>query len=41
MCPGPDTGALAAAGDRLRIEIPLARLHAFDPEDGRRIELAA
>jgi ABC-type Fe3+/spermidine/putrescine transport system ATPase subunit len=35
----PDTGALAAAGDRLRIELPIGRLHAFDPEDGRRIEV--
>ena len=36
----PDTGALAAPGERLRVGIPVARLHAFDPEDGRRIELA-
>ena len=35
----PDTGKLAAVGERLRIEIPLSRLHAFDPVDGRRIEL--
>jgi hypothetical protein len=35
----PDAGTLKAASDRLRIEIPIERLHAFDPEDGRRIEL--
>jgi len=36
----PDTGTLAAGGERLRIEIPIARLHAFDPADGRRIALS-
>ena len=35
----PDPDRLAAIGDRLHIQIPLARLHAFDPADGRRIEL--
>jgi ABC-type Fe3+/spermidine/putrescine transport system ATPase subunit len=35
----PDTRSLATTGDPLRIEIPLARLHAFDPADGLRIEL--
>jgi hypothetical protein len=36
----PDTGTLATTGDRLPIEIPLTRLHAFDAAGGRRIELA-
>jgi ABC-type Fe3+/spermidine/putrescine transport system ATPase subunit len=36
----PDTGRLATTGDRLRIQIPLTRLHAFEPAGGRRIELA-
>jgi len=36
----PDTGRLAAVGERLRVELPLARLQAFDPEDGRRIEIS-
>ena len=35
----PDPGQLAVIGERLRVEVPLARLHAFDPADGRRIEL--
>jgi ABC-type Fe3+/spermidine/putrescine transport system ATPase subunit len=35
----PDPGQLAAIGERLRVEVPLARLHAFDPADGLRIEL--
>ncbi len=38
--PGPITGRLAAVGERLAIALPLARLHAFDPADGRRVELA-
>jgi ABC-type Fe3+/spermidine/putrescine transport system ATPase subunit len=36
----PDAGRLAAAGDSLRVALPLSRLHAFDPADGRRIQLA-
>ena len=36
----PDAGRLAAAGDRLRIGVPLSRLHAFDGSDGRRIDIA-
>ena len=35
----PDPAHLATVGERLHVEIPLARLHAFDPGDGRRIEL--
>ncbi len=35
----PDPERLAGIGEALRIEVPLARLHAFDPADGRRIEL--
>ena len=35
----PDQGKLAAVGERLQVEIPLARLHAFDSADGRRIEI--
>ena len=35
----PDAGKLAAVGERLSVEIPLARLHAFEPADGRRIGL--
>jgi iron(III) transport system ATP-binding protein len=37
----PDAGRLAVAGESLRIALPLARLHAFDPASGTRIELAA
>jgi iron(III) transport system ATP-binding protein len=36
----PDAEKLAAVGERLSIAIPRARLHAFDPGDGRRIGLA-
>ena len=36
----PDTGKLAVPGVRLRLGIPVARLHAFDPDDGRRIEIS-
>ena len=36
----PDAGKLATVGDRLSVEIPLSRLHAFDPADGRRVALA-
>ena len=36
----PDPALLAAVGARLAVEVPLDRLHAFDPEDGLRIELA-
>jgi hypothetical protein len=35
----PDSGHLAVVGERLHVEIPIARLHAFDAVDGRRIEL--
>ena len=35
----PDSGQLAVVGERIHVDIPLARLHAFDPTDGRRIEL--
>jgi iron(III) transport system ATP-binding protein len=35
----PDAEPLAAIGERISVELPLARLHAFDPADGRRIEL--
>ena len=35
----PDARHLAAVGARLNVAFPLARLHAFDPADGRRIEL--
>jgi ABC-type sugar transport system ATPase subunit len=35
----PDAEPLAAVGERISVEFPLARLHAFDPADGRRIEL--
>jgi hypothetical protein len=35
----PDQGRLASVGERLGISLPLARLHAFDPADGRRVEL--
>jgi putative spermidine/putrescine transport system ATP-binding protein len=35
----PDQGRLAAVGERLAMALPLARLHAFDPADGRRVEV--
>ena len=35
----PDPGQLAVVGAQLAVEFPLARLHAFDPIDGTRIEL--
>jgi hypothetical protein len=35
----PDQGQLAAVGTRMGIALPLARLHAFDPVCGRRVEL--
>jgi iron(III) transport system ATP-binding protein len=35
----PDERRLAAPGDRLRLALPLARLHAFDPADGARVEM--
>jgi len=35
----PDQGRLASVGDRLPMALPLARLHAFDPAGGRRVEL--
>ena len=35
----PDPAQLAAIDERLVVEFPLARLHAFDPADGQRIEL--
>jgi ABC-type Fe3+/spermidine/putrescine transport system ATPase subunit len=37
----PDHGALATAGDRLRVSIPIERLHAFESEAGTRVELGA
>ena len=37
----PDQGRLAAVGERLAMALPLARLHAFDPADGRRVEVHA
>jgi iron(III) transport system ATP-binding protein len=36
----PDDGHLESVGTRLTIELPLARLHAFDAADGRRIDLS-
>ena len=35
----PDQGRLASVGERLFMALPLARLHAFDPADGRRVEI--
>jgi iron(III) transport system ATP-binding protein len=35
----PDQGRLAAVGERLALALPLVRLHAFDPADGRRVEI--
>jgi iron(III) transport system ATP-binding protein len=35
----PDPEHLAAIGERLRVDVPLARLHAFDPATGQRIDL--
>ncbi len=35
----PDPVHLPAIGDRLRVGLPLTRLHAFDPRDGKRIAL--
>ena len=35
----PDPEKLPAIGDQLPIAFPLSRLHAFDPNDGRRIAL--
>ena len=36
----PDQGQLASAGQRIDVAFPLARLHFFDPADGKRIETA-
>ena len=33
----PDQGQLASAGARIDAAFPLARLHFFDPADGKRI----
>jgi iron(III) transport system ATP-binding protein len=35
----PEPEPLANVGERLHVAFPLARLHAFDADDGRRIEL--
>ena len=35
----PDQGRLESVGARLQLELPLKHLHAFEPADGRRIEL--
>jgi hypothetical protein len=35
----PDPDGLHAAGERVRVALPLASLHAFDPGTGERIEL--
>ena len=35
----PEPAPLADVGESLYIAFPLARLHAFDAADGRRIEL--
>ena len=35
----PDQGRLACVGERLGMVLPLARLHAFDPAGGQRVEL--
>jgi iron(III) transport system ATP-binding protein len=37
----PERGLLEEAGARLRLILPLARLHMFDPATGRRIEAAS
>ncbi|MBM3596699.1 MAG: ABC transporter ATP-binding protein [Alphaproteobacteria bacterium] len=35
----PSERRLAAAGDTIRVALPISRLHAFDPADGSRIDL--
>jgi hypothetical protein len=37
----PERRLLEQAGARLRLILPLARLHMFDPATGRRIEAAS
>ncbi len=36
----PDDGRLESVGARVTVELPLTRLHAFDADDGRRVDLA-